>query len=152
MKLLANSPESLASALSTIKKEWHKRKYVRIDLKFGRDRSLDQNAIFHAWIAQLVREGGEFTFDGYRNFCRLHFFIPILIADNEDFREMWFSLFPKEDRERQYDLKLKLVGTITGITSICTTEQFSRGLEDMQRHYETLETDPIFLTFPDEEQ
>ena len=151
MKLVANNPQSLAHLISKIKEEYNKGKYLKVTIARGRDRSLEQNNLFHEWVMQLVVAGGEYDFDGYRNFCRLHFFVPVLIHENEDFSDLWWSLFDREKSKRkdadQYRTQLHLIGTITGISSICTTAQFSRALELMQQHFAGLENDPVFLEF-----
>ena len=148
MKLIVNSTESLAQAVGTLKTMFHKHKFLRLDIKTGRDRTLDQNAILHAWIQQLTDQGGEHTFDGYRNFCRLHFFIPILRAENEDFRAVYDECL----KGLPYEKKLTAMTLVSGISSICTTDQFSRALEQMQKHFATLENDCVFLEFPEEPQ
>jgi len=154
MKMVINSDHSMTQAISEIKTLYAKKKYVRINITAGRDRSLEQNRLFHDWIQQLTVQGGEFTFDGYRNFCRLHFFVPVLISENDQFASLWWSLFDKEKSRAkdsiQYCTQMQFVATIEGISSICTTAQFSMALQEMQKHYSTLENDPVFLEFPDE--
>jgi len=147
MKLIANSAESLAAVVSTLKEMFHKKKYLRVTIIAGKDRSLDQNAIFHKWIAILEQKGAEFTFDGYRAFCRLHFFVPILRAENDEFREMYDRII----KPLPYQHKIDLLTVFQGISSICTTTQFSRALEVMQGHFATLTTNPVFLEFPEED-
>jgi hypothetical protein len=148
MKLLINSNESLAQAVGTIKTMYSKHKYLRLDVKTGRDRTLSQNDLFHAWVQQLTDQGGEHTFAGYRNFCRLHFFVPILRAENDEFR----AVYDKCLKGLPYDTKLEAMSLVSGLSSICTTEQFSKALEQMQKHFATLATDCVFLEFPEDGQ
>ena len=156
MKMVVNSPQALAQAVSTIKAEFAKKKYLRLNITAGRNRSLEQNRLFHDWVQQLTIEHGEFGFDGYRDFCRLHFFVPILVHENEGFSNLWWSIFDKaksKNRDpQQYQTQLMFVNQITGISSICTTAQFSRALEMMQKHFATLDNDPCFLEFPDQRE
>lgn len=155
MKLIANSNESEAKVISTIKSMRAKSKYLRVTIATGRDRTEDQNSVFHSWVQQLTVEGGEMTFNEYRNFCRLHFFVPVLIASDVGFADLWWSLFDKEKSKRkdadQYRTQLHLVGQITGITSKCTTIQFNTAMDNMQKHFATLENDPVFLEYQNDE-
>lgn len=146
IKLLVNSQPSFREAIAEIRRIFDEKKYVRISLSTGRDRSLEQNQLFHRWINQLAAEGGEFSFDGYRNFCRLHFFVPILIAENEKFAALWFRLFPKDgDKASRYALQMEFMDTIEGVTSICTVPQFTEGLNRMEQHYAALDTNAVIF-------
>ena len=53
-----NSEVSLQTFIGDIREQWGKHKFLRVTVKAGKDRSLDQNAISHAWYEQLARELG----------------------------------------------------------------------------------------------
>ena len=79
-----NSAEGLQSFIGDLRSLWDKHKYLRVSIKTGKDRSLPQNAITHAWYSQIARELREDDAAGHKRFCKLHFAIPILIAEDEE--------------------------------------------------------------------
>lgn len=50
--IVANSSESLSRALGDIRELWQKHKWLRITVKTGKPRTLDQNAHSHVWYEQ----------------------------------------------------------------------------------------------------
>lgn len=150
-KYIINNSESLAEVEATLRKEYREAKYLRVSIARGFDRSLAQNNQLHAWISQLVVRQGHETFYGYKRLAKLHFFVPVLRAEDEDFRQKWDNIFPRESRRDPDQYKRKLDAMyLMPVSSVCTVEQFSRAMEDMQKHYASLETDPVDLVFGDE--
>jgi hypothetical protein len=50
-----NSDASLQSVIGSIREAYNDFKFLRVNIKTGKDRSLPQNAITHAWYEQLAR-------------------------------------------------------------------------------------------------
>ena len=110
---------------------------------YKKDRSADQNALSHVWYAQLAAKLREYTAQGYKGFCKLHFGIAILREDPE-FTEMYDRIFKPMD----YETKLEIMSTpgLFDVTSLMKTDQMSLYLEQIQQHY----ADQIQLRFPNE--
>lgn len=151
MKTIVNSAESLSLAIGKMKKMYHDKKYLRVSLVAGQDRSLQQNSLFHAWIQQLVREDGEFTAEEYKARSKLRFFVPILRAECEAFAKDWEIIFPAATRTNPDQRTAEVAAMdLMRVSSTCTTSQFSRALEEMQKYFSTKNHDPVFLEFPEE--
>jgi hypothetical protein len=79
----------------------------------------------------VSRELGEDSPEGIKRFCKLHFGVPILLAEDEDFAEVYNGAI----RYRlTYEEKLAAMELLP-VTSRMTTAQLSRYAEDMQRHF-----------------
>ena len=71
------------------------------------DRSNAQNALSHKWYAEIGRHTGHGTEDE-RCYCKLHIGVPILRAEEPDFRETYDSTV----KGLQYEQKLELMRII----------------------------------------
>jgi hypothetical protein len=144
-----NSAEKLSQFIGDVREAWGKHKYLRVTVKTGKDRSLDQNAISHAWYAQVVRELREDDELGVKRFCKLTFGVPILRAEDADFREMYdaaikFGL--------TYEQKLKAMDFIP-VTSLMTVAQLNKYLHAMRDEYrDPKRANKVMLEFPPEEE
>lgn len=118
------------------------KKFLRVTIKTGRDRSLDQNAISHAWYEQLARELREYDALGYKCFCKLQFGVPILRAEEPTFRQLYDKSIKAS---LSYEEKIEAMAFLT-VTSIMTTAQLTKYLEAMQSYFS--EKHGCFLEFP----
>ncbi|WP_414613962.1 NinB/YbcN family protein [Stenotrophomonas muris] len=141
MKLIINSEIALQSAVGQLREQFKDRKYLTVSITHGKARSLDQNAISHAWYEQVSRELREDTPLGVKSFCKLHFGVPILRAEDDDFR----AKYDKAVKPMAYEDKLILMEWFP-VTSLMTTPQLSQYLESVQRHYQRL---GVWLEFPE---
>lgn len=141
--IVVNSAELLQAVLGDIREAWGKHHYLRVTIKTGKDRSLDQNAISHTWYEQVARELREDAAEGVKAECKLRFGVPILRAEDDDFREMYDASIKLH---LSYQQKLKAMRFLP-VTSLMTVQQLSRYLEDMQRHYAER---GVLLEFPEE--
>lgn len=130
MKLIINSDESLQRAIGDLREQFRTRKYLTVDVMHGKKRSLSQNDISHAWYQQVANELREDTPLGVKCFCKLHFGIPILRAESDDFREK----YDRAVKPMDYPDKLTLMEWFP-VTSLMTTPQMSQYLEKVQDHY-----------------
>ena len=116
----------------------------RLTVSWNSDlRSLDQNAISHAWYEQLARELPEDDARGWKRMCKLHFGVPILRAEDEHFREFYDGAL----KRLNYEQKLAAMEYVP-VTSIMTKAQLSRYLEDMQASFASQRS--VYLEFPAE--
>lgn len=142
MELLIYSEPSLHQALGELRQAFKAHKFLRLRVKAGKARSLDQNAISHAWYEQVARELREDDANGVKRQCKLLYGVPLLRAEEPEFRQKYDGLV----RERfSYEEKLELMDWLP-VTSLMTKDQLSRYLEAMQRAYAKR---GVVLTFPE---
>ena len=142
MNLTINSDMSLQQAIGDLREAFRSHKFLRLSVKTGKARSLDQNSIAHVWYEQVSRELREETPLGVKCFCKLHYGVPILRAENEDFRTQYDTVL----KPLSYDKKL-LAMNFLPVTSLMTKGQLSQYLSAMQEAY----ADRVQLTFPEQE-
>ena len=140
MNLVVNSTGSLSKANGQISALYREKKFLRINVTFGRDRSLMQNNLIHKWFGEISEQRGENTPLEVKTICKRMYFIPVLRADSEEFNELLASLkgLPEEQ-------KMKLIEMLP-VTSICTVKQMGRGMDDMFMSYTQM---GVALTQPD---
>lgn len=122
--IVINSAESLQSLLGDIRAKWEQYKFLRVSIKTGKDRSLPQNAITHAWYGQIARELREDDELGWKCYCKLHHGVPILRAEDDEFRETYDGAI----KGLSYEQKLKVMRLLP-VTSLMTKEQLSKYAE-----------------------
>ena len=142
MKIVINSEAGLSKAIGDIREQWKEHKFLRLDVKTGKDRSLDQNAILHAWIAQIANELREQTAAQIKAECKLVYGVPILRAEDEEFREF----YDRAIKWMTYEQKLDAMAFVP-VTSIMTVKQLSQFLAGMQEGYRGR----VALEFPPED-
>jgi hypothetical protein len=128
--LLINSDESFQRAMGVLREEFGRHHYLKINLKTGKDRSLDQNATIHCWYEQLARELREDNALGWKCFSKLHFGVPLLRAEDEEFRIAYDSSI----KLMAYEQKLHTM-KYWPVTSLMTTRQLSAYAEAMQTYF-----------------
>lgn len=129
-QLTINSEASLSSAIGEIRDAWKAHRFLRLNIKTGKDRSLDQNGISHVWYEQIARELREDTALGVKKFCKLHYGVPIMRAEDEDFRRLYDLVI----KPLAYEKKLEAMAAWP-VTSLMTKDQLSQYLEAMQAGY-----------------
>ncbi len=125
-----NSAEGLQSFIGELRSLWEKHKYLRVTIKTGKDRSLPQNAITHAWYSQIARELREDDELGWKSYCKLHHGVPILRAEDEEFRTAYDSVI----KPLAYENKLEAM-KFWPVTSLMTKEQLSKYAEAVQADF-----------------
>lgn len=125
-----NSAEGLQSFIGDLRTLWDKHKFLRVSIKTGKDRSLPQNAITHAWYEQLARELREDDALGWKSYCKLHHGVPILRAEDEDFRVAYDQVI----KPLAYEQKLAAM-KFWPVTSLMTKDQLSKYAEAMQADF-----------------
>lgn len=101
------------------------------DIKpFAEKRTELQNKISHAWYGELANSLKENDALGYKCFCKLVIGVPILRAENSEFRESYDLVI----KVLSYENKLEAM-KILPVTSIMTTKQLSQYLESMKDYF-----------------
>lgn len=113
--------------------EWHEQKSKR---------SLDQNAISHAWYAEIAKALDSDNAECWKCYCKLHHGVPILRAENAEFRKVYDEAI----KGLSYEKKLQIM-KILPVTSLMNTTQLSAYLEAVQADFMDK---GVMLTFPDE--
>lgn len=141
-ELTVNSEIGLQSAIGELREAFRVNRFVRVTIKTGKKRSLSQNDISHAWYEQLARELREDDAEGWKCYCKLHHGVPLLRAEDEDFR----ATYDKAIRPLGYEQKLAVM-KILPVTSLMTKAQLSKYLESVQRDFQAR---GVWLQFPQE--
>lgn len=105
-RISVNSAARLSEAITRLTAMYRERKYVVVSLRPGKDRTLDQNALWFAMyqrIAQMTQIGDV---EDARRYCKLHLGVPIMRKASEDFRHAWNVSFLL----LTYETKLELMG------------------------------------------
>lgn len=128
-----NSAARLSEAITKLTAMFREHKYLAVTMRPGRDRTLDQNALWFALyqrIAQMTEIGDV---EDARSHCKLHFGVRILLRDSGDFRDAWNRLF----LHWSYEDKLALMGAhpVAGPEGLPVTRLFNRqqGIEYTSR-------------------
>lgn len=109
----------------------------------GRKRSVEQNKLQRLWMNEAAEQLGEDTPEGYRAYCKLHFGVPILRGENEEFREAYDRVI----RPHSYEDKLTMMATPLDfpVTRLMKMGQKKRYLDDIYVH---LTSQGVQLTEP----
>lgn len=123
-KISVNSAAKLSEAITKLTAAFREHKYVVVSFRPGKDRTLDQNALWFAMyqrIAQMTQIGDV---EDARRYCKLHFGVPIMRKACEDFRHGWNVSFLL----LTYETKLELMGScaLFGPDGFPVTRLFNR--------------------------
>ncbi|MOA14462.1 hypothetical protein D3C78_1345650 [compost metagenome] len=105
-RIAVNSPARLSEAITRLTAMYRDKKYVVASLRPGKDRTLDQNALWFALYQRIAEMTEIGDVEDARRYCKLHFGVPIMRADDADFRDGWNRLF----LHLPYEVKLRLMG------------------------------------------
>ena len=123
---IINSERSLASVTSLLVELWHAKKYLRVSIKTGKDRSLDQNALSHFWYEQIAREVGG-SAEQVKRECKLLYGVPIMRASDAEFSDWCVAALDWLGYEQRVEA-MKWVD----VTSLMSVEQMADYLTTMQ--------------------
>ena len=105
-KISVNSATKLSEAITKLSAMYRDKKFVVVSLRPGKDRTLDQNALWFSLyerIAQMTQIGDV---EEARKYCKLHVGVPIMRAEDEEFRASWNRVL----LNLPYETKLELMG------------------------------------------
>ena len=129
----------LAMLVATLKA---RKRPFSVDIIDGRKRSTEQNALQHKWMAECAEALGYTPLE-HRAYCKLHFGVPILRAEDEKFREEYDAII----KPLPYEHKLRLMGVMEfPVTRRMTVDQKTRYLDAVYRHFVEL---GVMLTIPE---
>lgn len=140
MRHIVNSDGSLFALIGILRETFKTKKYFTVTLKFGKVRSVSQNAMAHAWYAQVAEELREDTAEEVKCKCKLHLGAPILFRDTDfEIKENgvsynFYELYQTLITPLSYEDQLKAM-VFFPVTRFFTTEQHALYLEGVQRNY-----------------
>jgi hypothetical protein len=121
---------ALQTLIGDMRAEYQRAGFLRATYSTDKPRTLSQNAIAAVWYGQVERELREDTAAGVKRYCKLHYGVPIMRADDEEFR----SLYDTAIKPLPYEKKLLAMGLMP-LTSLMDTGQLSRYLVDMKEGF-----------------
>jgi HD-GYP domain-containing protein (c-di-GMP phosphodiesterase class II) len=98
--------------------------------EFTETRTDLQNRCSHGWYNELAANLKEYDAIGYKCFCKLHFGVPILRTEDEEFRQVYDTAIKKLTYEQKIDVMKYLP-----VTSLMSTKQLSSYLETMKEYF-----------------
>jgi hypothetical protein len=144
VKLVANSDRSLEESIAVVRNTYLEKRYVRITVTTGRDRSLDQNALwfsFYQRISSVFGDDSAADINYWRAFCKLRFGVPILQVHSEEFRNRWYRLVLTNPALQSWEAQMDLMqDTMFGqdgfpVTRLFDTRQGAEYTEAIVRHF-----------------
>jgi len=111
----------------------------------GKHRTNDQNKLQRRWMVEIATQLGDRTPEDVRGYCKLHFGVPILRAENEAFRLTYDRLL----KHRAYEEKIEFMKEPISlpITSIMTTRQKTAYLDAVHQFFSE---EGVILTNPED--
>lgn len=105
-KISVNSASKLSEAITKLSAMYRDKKFVVVSLRPGKDRTLDQNALWFAFykrIAEMTQIGEAAD---ARRYCKLHIGVQILLNEDAEFQQAWYRVM----RHLPYEEKLAMMG------------------------------------------
>ena len=123
-----NSDASYKEVGSWLFSQYQDKKYLKVSVSFGRDRTAEQNALFFAMYTRASKTLKDQTILDIRKECKLLIGQPILYNESEKFRAGWDRYFKNEP----YEIQLHLMGPnhIFGADGYPITRLFDRKQPD----------------------
>ena len=125
--MVINSEFSLQNAIGDLRTMFFQHKFLRLNVKTGMDRSGPQNSVTHAWYAQIARELQGSSETEWKCHCKLHYGVPILRTEDEEFRTSYDAVI----KPLAYENKL-IAMRHWPVSSLMTKAQLSQYAESMQ--------------------
>ncbi|WP_341519849.1 hypothetical protein AABC73_14960 [Pseudomonas sp. G.S.17] len=123
-KISVNSQAKLTEAITSLTTMFRDKRYVVVSLRPGKDRTLDQNAMWFKLYERISLMTQIGDVDEARKYCKLHVGVQILLNEDEDFRASWHRTM----RHLSYEEKLDLMGgnALFGPDGFPVTRLFNR--------------------------
>lgn len=123
-RISVNSATRLSEAIHKLTQMYREARFVVVSMREGKDRTLDQNALWFAMyqrIAQMTQMGDV---EDVRRWCKLHLGVPIMRKADVDFCNAWNRSF----LHLTYEEKLHLMGpcNLFGPDGFPVTRLFNR--------------------------
>lgn len=144
-KISINSAAKLSEAITRLTAMYRESKYVVVSMRPGKDRTLDQNALWWALYQRIAEMTQIGDVEDARRYCKLHLGVPIMRRACDDFRRGWNQVFLHLD----YEQKIELMGpcAIFGPDGFPVTRLFNRqqGIEYTNRIVDEFRAKGVFF-------
>lgn len=97
----------------------------------GVKRSAEQNRLQWLWMKEASEQLGDQTAAEWQAYCKLHYGIPILREDDSEFRDAYDEII----KPLHYEQKLRAMEKFFPVTSLMTTKQLTRYLDEVYVHF-----------------
>lgn len=99
----------------------------------GKQRTPEQNRLQRMWHLEAAEQLADETAEEKRGYCKLHFGIPILRAESDQYREAYDKFIRPLDYEAK--LAMMMVPLDYPVTRLMTTAQKTQYLDAVWKHY-----------------
>lgn len=105
---------------------------LTVTITAGASRTHRQQRLMFRWFQDVSQQLGDQTVEEVRAFCKLHFGVPILRAENEAFRLAYDGVM----KSLPYEAKLSFMQQMQlPVTSLMTVKQQTAMLDEMARFW-----------------
>jgi len=105
-KISVNSQAKLSEAVTMLTRMFRDKKFVVVSMRPGKDRTLDQNALWFAMYDRIAKSTEMGDVEDVRRYCKLHHGVPIMRSASAEFREGYnLALL-----HLPYEIKLRWMG------------------------------------------
>lgn len=105
---------------------------LTVTITKGNPRRSQQNRLAQRWFTDISTQKGDETHEEVRSYCKLHFGVPILRAENEAFRQSYDGIM----KHLPYDEKLEAIRAFDlPVTRLMTVKQMTAFMDEMQRYW-----------------
>lgn len=124
IKLSVNGAARLSEAITRLTAMFREHKFVVVSMRPGKDRTLDQNALWFAMYTRIAQMTEIGDVEDARRYCKLHFGVPLMRKADPDFRHAWDVSFLM----LTYETKMELMGpcALFGPDGFPVTRLFNR--------------------------
>jgi hypothetical protein len=105
-KISVNCPSKLSEAITRLTAMYRDKKFVVVSLRPGKDRTLDQNALWFSFYKRIAEMTAIGDAADARRYCKLHIGVQILLNEDEEFQQAWYRVM----RHLPYEEKLAMMG------------------------------------------
>lgn len=100
-RLVVNSAPALSEAVGTLQAQFRDHRYLVLNIRPGRDRSLEQNRLWRRMYDRIALVTGQGTADDAWAYCKLMLGTSILRRDDDQFEKGWQRYFAMRSFEEQ---------------------------------------------------
>jgi len=131
---IINSDLRLLKHIDNITQLYKDKKYLRVSVAIGKDRTVDQNRLSWNIYRDLHKSGKFESVTEARAFCKLNYGLPILIEEDEEFKTGMNKL-GKYHLAYETKLSMMIDPINLPVTSRMTRKQFSKYVDDIGRKF-----------------
>lgn len=128
-EIIVNSERALSEALGSIREAFGRSKFIRLIIR-ERVRSLNQNDQAHVWYEQVSLELREDTPLGVKCISKLNVGVPIMRAEDADFR----AFYDKCLKQLSYEDKIDAMKYFP-VSSLMPVDAANQYLEELRKFW-----------------